>query len=61
VLAALAFSIASLPTYGAIKSGKVLAGAAVFDRARSPASYWFFVIARGASVFAIGVYFAFNR
>ena len=47
--------------YRAIKSGNVLAGMQVFNRTKSPNSYWFFVILRGASVVAIGVYFVFSR
>lgn len=61
VIAALACLVAALTFYRAIKSGKVLAGVQVFDRTRSPTSYWLFVILRGASVVAIGVYFVFSQ
>ncbi len=61
VVAALACLGIALTLYSAIESGRVLAGTYVFDRTKSPASYWFFVILRGISFVGIGVYFVSSR
>jgi hypothetical protein len=60
-IAALACLVGIALLYRSIKSGKVMAAWRVFDRTKSPISYWFLVAMRGLFVVVFVVYFAFDR